>query len=289
MLSYLFDIAFVLTVILSALVVARSMTLAESALTFLAVLLASLFAISLFEPIAEWCSAKLFLATDYGVTKFLWPFFALFLFLLALAFLQQQFLRTVGETTDFGPKLESFGGWIFGGLAGYVLAAFLLTLVHTLPGPRNYWGLFEPEAHRRPGPVMAFAPDYQLLSLVDYTCVPRGALTGIQWTLGGPVATTDLRKGQWASFPVRYALWRESLAFLASDEDLVDPVEDPANRRVDAFFMDEDPADPEEDPGPPVEDPAPASEDQAPAKEDPAPAESEEDPPEGDPLDADCA
>ena len=69
----------------------------------------------------------------------------------------------------------------------------------------------QPEAHRRPGPVSAFAPDYQFLSFVEYTCVRRDALTGAPWMLNGPLYAPGLKNGEWGSFPVRYALWREQL------------------------------------------------------------------------------
>jgi hypothetical protein len=82
MLSYLFDLAFVLIVGLTALFIARGMMMVEAALTFLAVVISSLVAITVFEPIAAWCVRHLFVSTDVYVTKYLWAAFAIFIFLL---------------------------------------------------------------------------------------------------------------------------------------------------------------------------------------------------------------
>jgi hypothetical protein len=236
MLSYLFDLAFVLIVGLTALFIARGMMMVEAALTFLAVVISSLVAITVFEPIAAWCVRHLFVSTDVYVTKYLWAAFAIFIFLLVFAVLQQAFLRVLGDVPQFGRLAESVGCWGWGVLAGYVLAAFLLTISQTMPVPRDVWGTFEPEAHLRRGPIMAFAPDYQFLSLVDYVCEPRAALTGMPWTVGGPLNAAELDQGYWSAFPIRYALWREFPEFIASDRGQPD-----ASDVSDAYGFDEDP------------------------------------------------
>lgn len=219
--QYSLDVAFVVVVIATTVFVARRLMI-ESAIAFLAVTLATLISMTLFEPVADWCRAHLFAFTDIIVSRFLWFFFALFLFGLSLFALLRMFLAILPEIPTLGRRTESIGGWIFGGLTGYILAAFLLTVLHTLPGPRNFWGIFEPDAQQRPGPVMAFAPDYQFLSLVDYICIPRGALSGSPRQLAGPLLGADLKKGRWASYPVRYAIWREKLTVLFADDSETD-------------------------------------------------------------------
>lgn len=208
--SLIFDLAFLVVAGATAWFVARRLVV-DSAILLLAIVLASLLSIVLFEPIAELCRKRLFSPTDVAVTKFLWSFFALGIFVLAFIILLQSFSVAVGKTPELGRLWETAGCWVIGGLAGYVLAAFLLTVVHILPGSRDFRGTFMPEVHRRIGPVMTIAPDYQFLAFVEYTCSPRSAFTGRPWQLGRPVVSAGIEEGHWASFPIRYAVWREDL------------------------------------------------------------------------------
>ncbi len=218
MIDYVLDCAFLLVVVFTTLFVAARLVV-ESAIIFLAVVIASLLSITLFEPIAGWCSLNLFSQSDVLITRFLWFFFAVLIFVAALGSLLHLFFQVVGDVPQLGKLTESIGSWVFGGVTGYFLASFLLTLLHTLPGPRDFWGSFEPEVQRRTGLITRLAPDYQFLTIVDYVCVPRSPLTGSPWKPSGPLVSTEFKKGRWASFPVRYAIWREGLELLFSEPE----------------------------------------------------------------------
>ncbi len=234
-LNYAFDIAFVVIAVVTMWIVARRMMI-ESGLLFLAILLSSLVSMSLFEPIAELCRQYMFSLTDIAISKYLWFFLALAFFAFSFGGLFQLFFSAFERVPQFNRTTELIGCWGFGALAGYTLAAFLLTIVHTIPGPRDFWGLFEPDARLRPGPVMAFAPDYQFIWLADCVCSERGCLpvgsTAPQEQSPSPKVQAALAKARLAWFPIRYANWREKLEIydLERADDLGytdEPKEDP--------------------------------------------------------------
>lgn len=211
MLQIALDVVFVLIAGSVAWFVAQQLFV-EAVTTFLAIVLSSLVAIVAYEPVTRWVISTMFSEVDWRITMFLWSLFALVIFAYTLVMLQQVFSRTVVEPPLLGGRVESVGCVVVGGLSGYWLAAFLLTVLHTVPGPRDFWGVFEPDAAHRSSPVMAFAPDYQFLSFVNFTCVPHSPWTGSPWLAGGPAFTPpQLKKGSWNSFPVRYSLWREEV------------------------------------------------------------------------------
>ncbi len=216
-LSVLFDLVFIAIVATTAWFVARRMVV-DSAVLLLTIVISSFCSMVVFEPIAELSRRYLLAATDLSVAKFLWSFFAVTIFVLVFVILRALFSRAIGTPPELGRIAESAGCWIIGGLSGYVLAAFLLTVMHTLPGTRDFNGTFYPEAHRRYGPVMKFAPDYQFLAFVEYTCTAHDPLSGSPWQLGRPVVSAAIGKGHWPSFPIRYAAYREELRFLIESE-----------------------------------------------------------------------
>lgn len=219
MLPLLADVIFILVALSTAWFVARRL-LVEATLMLLAVVFASLIAIVSFEPAAHWCTGALFAKGDLYLTQYLWAFLALSIFAYSAIMLFHVFSRILMDPPLFGGRVESVGRVAVGCLSGYLVAAFLLTVVQTLPGSRDYWGLLEPDAAHRSSPIMAFAPDYQFLTLVEYVCVPHSAISGTPWALGGPaVKPPQLAMGRWQSFPIRYAIWREQLASALANED----------------------------------------------------------------------
>lgn len=207
MLIYLFDLFFVLLVLAVACFVARRWSMVHCAAAFISVLIASLFAITTFEPIALWIDATYLSIAEYDIAKYLYILVFTTAFLVSLASLLWFIHTILPDAPEVSPWGEMFGRWGFGALTGCFLASFLLCVVMTFPAPRDFWGLFEPDAHHRPGPVMACAPDYLYLAFVEYTCDHTFALTG-PWLLDRPLIPPVSYSGRWGSFPIRYAKWR---------------------------------------------------------------------------------
>ncbi len=229
-LNYTLDFAFVVIMLVTMVIVARRMMI-ESGLLFLAILISSLVAITVFEPIGEFCRQYMFSVTDIAISKYLWFSFALISFAFCFTALFQLFFSVFERVPQFKPRTELIGCWIFGAVAGYVMAAFLLTILQTLPAPRNLWGLLEPNAKDRPGPIMAFAPDYQFIWLADCICNEQGP------QFRSPPPPKDAKeaakiqrrmnkeRSQW--FPVRYATWREKTEIFDADRsDDAEPIDD---------------------------------------------------------------
>lgn len=242
MLNYLMDLLFVLAVVVAAILVGRR-CLAEAVLIFLAVTLSCLIAIGLFEPAANYCAQELFFENDIFLTKFFWSFFAIGIFCISMYLLVVGFYRALIVAPDFSRSVDRTGAIFFGIVTGYVFAAFLLTVCHALPIPRDAWGLLPPEAHRRAGPVMSLAPDYQFLSFAEYVFGPRSPVTGQPWSIGGPIATLEVgSKSRWSSFPIRFAVWRELLFYV---DDPTTDEEQPAGELGESDATDLDEEDPD--------------------------------------------
>ena len=216
--GFLLDVVFLAVVALTAWFVSRRLVI-DSAILLLTTLFASVIAMVTFEYIAGACRDNFLSDNDFVVANYLWIFFLLGIFGLSFLILQQIFSRAIGRPPELGRIAESLGCWVIGGLTGYVLAAFLLVAAQTAPGTRSLGGTLYPEATRRPGPVMSSGPDYQYLTMVEYSCKPRFDLTLESWQLGRPVVSAALGLGQWPSFIIRYALWREELAI---DDDNIE-------------------------------------------------------------------
>lgn len=219
MLPLIADVVFVLVAVGTAWFVARRLLL-EATMMLLAIVLASLIAIVTFEPAAYWCNKTLFVEGDFYLTQYLWGFLGITIFAYAAIMLYNVFVRVIVDPPIIGGRIESLGCISIGCISGYWLAAFLLTIVQTIPGSRDFGGVLQPEADRRESPIMTFAPDYQFLTFVDYTCVPHKAITGVPWRLDGPAVNSPvLQRGRWLSFPVRYSIWREQVAYLSANAD----------------------------------------------------------------------
>jgi len=119
--------------------------------------------------------------------------------------------RLLPENPELPRPLERPLSWILGVGTGYAAAAFLCVAVQTAPGPRDFWGYLPPEPDERSGPIMQFAPDYHWLGFTQHLServfrYPRGTRI-----FDGPTMTVGEQTGRWASFPLRYARWRERL------------------------------------------------------------------------------
>lgn len=210
MLSYVMDAAFLLVLGSTAWLLARR-SLLEAASICIAVILSALIALNGFEPSAAFISNNMFAANDLWFTSFLWFASIVVIFAWLAAMIALGFLKVIGSADPSFGRFDGPGRWTFGLLGGYMVAAFLLTSIHTLPTTRDFWGVFPPELHKRSSPVMASGPDYQLLTLTEYVCSPRELVTGAPWQPRGPLVELDIDGNRWASFPVRYAIWREAM------------------------------------------------------------------------------
>ena len=216
MASYLVDGIFLaVTVAVTLLLVRRS--LLDSLTVCGATLISALIALNCFEPAASFISNNMLAANDIWIASFVWFTSLIIIFAWLAAMIWIGFQKALGQTDLQLGRFDVVGRWFFSSICGYMLAAFLLTSMHTFPAPRDYWGAFPPELHRRSSPIAAFGPDYQLLTLSEYISNPRSAISGTPWKPTGPLFETDIHGNRWASFPVRYALWRETTQSLMQD------------------------------------------------------------------------
>lgn len=209
MLGYLTDFLFLLVVLGTAYWIAEK-GMVYAAVIFIAILIASLLAITTFEPVANWFNRTYLLSSDFRISSYCYFFIAIGIFSSALGILLWWTQLILPTAPVMSPRLETIGRRVFGILTGYLLASFLLTVILTFPAPLDFWGALAPEAHRRPGPIMRFGPDYQFLSLVEYTCEHASALKGGKWWLDRPVISAQVNGGRWSTYPIRYARWREN-------------------------------------------------------------------------------
>ena len=209
MLGYLFDLLFLIVALSVAYWISQK-GMAHSATYFVAVLIASLLAITMFEPASNWAARRLLLPADIRIANYFYFLICIGIFAATLASFLWCIHVILPDAPKMSPRMETIGSWVFGVLTGYLFAAFLLTALLAFPAPREYWGAFAPEPHRRPGPIMASAPDFQFLTLTEYTCDHAFAVSGGAWLLDRPAISAQSSGGRWSSYPIRYALWREA-------------------------------------------------------------------------------
>lgn len=210
MLAYLIDVLFVLAVASTAYFVSRQLFL-NAIILFVSTLIASQFAIGTFEVIASWSERRWFLATDSPLTIYLWAAVLVGLFAFVSFLLLWLANALLPHPLELSYGFEVYGCWITGIVTGYLCASFLLLALHTLPGPRDFWGAFPPEVGRRSGPIAAMAPDYQLLLLADSVCEQAAQDRSRKRIVPQPERFLQPAPGRLRSLPVRYAEWREKI------------------------------------------------------------------------------
>lgn len=209
MLGFIPDLIFGFT----ALVVGTAAALrgaASAGVRLIGLLFAGLLAMNWFEPVSDALggltggSAPLASYRDFGSLLILSAAF----FLLIRAVTN----RLLPANPPLPPMLETPGRWILGLAAGFVAAAFLLTAVHTFPGDRDFGGTFPPEPSERGGPLMKLAPDYRWLGFTQHVSehIFRRPAGEDRVFDGRQVDFGDGAK-RFATFPTRYAAWREQL------------------------------------------------------------------------------
>lgn len=218
MLSYVFDFVFVLIVLGSAFLVSRG-GMVNSGIRLVAVLIASLLSIGNFEKLARWLGSTYLTSTEEAIAFHLFYVSAIGLFVVCLAILLWGVHRILPVTTEASERTETVGRWGFGIMTGYLMAAFLLTVIQTVPGPRDFWGALPPDPDKRTGLVMSCAPDCQFLALAEYTLDKSFPVNG-DWRLDRPLISEDPQYGRWVSFPYRYRNFRsEVLNYFGESEE----------------------------------------------------------------------
>ncbi|GIW97486.1 MAG: hypothetical protein KatS3mg111_0819 [Pirellulaceae bacterium] len=212
--------------LVAAVVMALRSRLVDTTFWMAAMLLSSLITLTTFEPLCDAMRKAFFLPADLFIVIYLWSVVPLLEFSLVLLAMFALYAPIRESTPELEGAAATIARGILGALSGYLLGAFLLIIAQTVPVDRNWWGVLPPEKHRRPGPIMATAPDYQLLTLTEWIAGRRSPITGKPWRLGGPAVGFDLYGERWESFPARYALWREQLGtFLFLSDNLPEDAE----------------------------------------------------------------
>jgi len=214
MIAWIADLAFAAVVLLTALIVSRGGAV-RGGIRLVCVVLAGLFAMNYFEPLGK---LAIDLANGAGVVSRFARFVALLVLFAAVQIVLWALTRRLlPESPELPAAVEPPANWSCAILTGYVLAAVLLTAVHTFPGPRDFGGAFVPEAERRGGAILKFAPDYQWLGFTQHVSEHVFRRGGEGRVFDGPTYRIGGTRGRWPSFPLRYARWRSQLHESSAD------------------------------------------------------------------------
>lgn len=183
-----------------------------SVILLLSVAFSGLFAMNLFEPLAELLEQNV---SDSEPWRFRWDFISLIgVFILAVFVLRGITDRLAPASMPLPWLLEQLIRWTAGIATGYLTMAILLTAWHTAPLPRSVSGseVVEPlgfQAEREM--VFGLAPDRQWLA-VNQWLSQHGLNRGSQDRIfDGPIYHSGGDRGLWPSFPLRYADRRERM------------------------------------------------------------------------------
>lgn len=218
MLGFIVDALFVLVAGGATWLVARHGAV-RAGMCLVAVLISSVFALTSFEAFSRWIKRVYLLGPSGALQDYVHFPALLFLFSISLVLLLFFGRKALPEPPQFDERTETVAQWGLGFAAGYLLAAFLLTAIHTAAAPRNFWGALEPQADLRDGPIARLAPDYQMLGIVEFSAGRAFALDDGAWTLGLPWIEVSGQGDRWASFIPRYAVWRELREFSWAIDD----------------------------------------------------------------------
>ncbi len=183
-----------------------------AAVVCLSVLFAGLFAMNLFEPLAELLEQKI---SSDETWRFRWDVIALVGLFAGGVFVLRIVTERLAPANIPIPRPAEIGiRWLAGGVAGYLTVAILLTAVHVAPLPRLVTGQevievpgFEAE---RPQ-FFGLGPARQWLSFnqwVSQNALNRGDSRRL---FDGPIYYSGGDTGRWPSFPIRYAARREAV------------------------------------------------------------------------------
>lgn len=179
-----------------------------AALVLFSVLISGLLAMNLFEPVAGWMES--ILGGYEWQTR--WDIICLLgLFSLGVWGLREATDRIMPTSLEV-PGLLYESRWLLGVASGYVVAAIVLTSLHTAPLSREFMG-FRPERNNLFDIV---APDRQWLAFTQYVSehVMRSGSDGpiFDGAVFNRIQEDPSTQQVWSSFPIRYAQRREMYA-----------------------------------------------------------------------------
>jgi hypothetical protein len=183
----------------------------NAAITFVASLLAGLFAMNYFEPLAGFLSSTLMSAYD-------WQNRSDIIALLGLFCLGVFVLRTIGEIllptyAEVHGYVHQGAQWGFGFLTGMVVMAVVCVSLHVAPLPREYLG-FTAERQN----FFGMEPDRRWLAFTQYASeksLRRSGGDGLPVIFDGtrfPAIPGQGADEIWSSFPIKYAARRQQYA-----------------------------------------------------------------------------
>lgn len=170
-------------------------------MVLIGVVLSGLLAMNLFEPVAGWMET--ILGTYEWQNR--WDIICLLgLFSLGVWGFREATERIMPTTLDVAGLVYETR-WPIGVATGYVVAAIVLTALHTAPLEREFMG-FKPE---RSNLFDALAPDRQWLGFTQYVSehVMRSGSNGpiFDGAVFPRIAEDPNTQQVWSSFPIRYA------------------------------------------------------------------------------------
>ncbi|WP_437201737.1 CvpA family protein [Planctomicrobium sp. SH664] len=183
-----------------------------AAITLISCLLAGLFAMNYFEPLAAFLGQNV-------LTSYQWQHCWDIIALLGLFAGGVSLLRVLGDKlmptyAEVHPLVYEGARWGCGLATGYVVVAIVLTSLHVAPLSREFLG-FAPERRN----FFGLAPDIQWLAFTQYVSEHNLATTqldGQPHIFDGAVFESlppDASTRQvWSSFPIRYAARRQLYA-----------------------------------------------------------------------------
>lgn len=181
-------------------------------IVFFSVLFAGLFAMNIFEPLAEWLAIRV---SDSESWQSRWDVISLLgLFSVAVFVLRIVTERLAPARMPIPQLLEPPIRWTAGIATGYVTLAVLLTSLHVAPLPRvvtkdEVLEIAGFQAEREP--FFGLGPDRQWLRFnhwMSQHALNRGDSRRL---FDGPIYRSGGESGRWPSFPIRYADRRERL------------------------------------------------------------------------------
>ncbi len=174
---------------------------------FVSVLLAGLLAMNYFEPLATFLTNNI---ASSGAWRQRWDSIALVGLFVAFIFLFREVtVRIAPAYMQVHPLVHEIARWSFALMTGYIAMAFLLTVLHTAPLPREFGG-FTPERANFFGAV---APDRQWLGFTQYVSEKSMRNGTMGHIFDGPEYTFPQHQNSvWPSFPIRYATRRGQAA-----------------------------------------------------------------------------
>lgn len=174
------------------------------------VVLAGLLAMNFYEPLSD--SIVHLLRKDNSLARYGDFVSLLALFITGVMAIRMINSRLLRDSPELPPLMERIAAFVGGFFVGGVVAAVLLTSLHTFPGSRDFGGYFRPEPERRTGPIARWGPDVCWLGFTQHVSENVFRVGDGQRVFDGPRLDLGEHNDRWPTFPYRYARWRARLS-----------------------------------------------------------------------------